>query len=192
MRSSFSHHALSPEPLCMSRSVHPEPSRGCFRVCVCMHVCWSLQVLLVMCFSVSRRLCAASLKENSLEWTSQTYKGCQDPEHTLQQEPSLLILKWEATLVSSQFRPTTTHKSIPELSASVGPAGRSQWRHWNGERKPCSYFSSPPICCDQRAPLLCDRWRPYPVTDADVPVTNCTEHVSLVLDRTEPLICLFI
>lgn len=38
MRSSFSHHALSPEPLCVLRSVHPEPSGDEEVVCVCVCV----------------------------------------------------------------------------------------------------------------------------------------------------------
>lgn len=39
MRSSFSHHALSPEPLCVLRWIHPEPSGNEEVVCVCVFVC---------------------------------------------------------------------------------------------------------------------------------------------------------
>ena len=65
MRSSFSHHALSPEPLCVLRSVHLEPSGDEEVVCasVCMHECLlvfasaSGNLLLSMCEPVSVCVC---------------------------------------------------------------------------------------------------------------------------------------
>lgn len=64
----------------------------CMHACVLVFVSASGNVLLCVCVSVSACSCVVLLKENSLERASQTYKGCQDPEHTLQQEPPLLIL----------------------------------------------------------------------------------------------------
>lgn len=85
MKNSFSHHALSPEPFCVLRSVHQGPSGIEEVVCVlrCMHACWpfasaSGNVLLRMCACT----CVVLLTENSLEGASQMCKCCQNPPHT--------------------------------------------------------------------------------------------------------------
>lgn len=60
MRSSFSHHALSPEPLCVLWSVHPVPSKDeeaeegvCVHVCACVFASASGNVLSVCLYGTA-------------------------------------------------------------------------------------------------------------------------------------------
>ena len=78
MRSSFSHHALSPEPLCVLWSVHHEPSgeEEVESVCICVSVCMLTNVLVFARVFGNVSLCVSAcvvlLTENRLEGASQT------------------------------------------------------------------------------------------------------------------------
>lgn len=73
MRSSFSHHTLSPEPLCVLRSVHPEPSGDAevvYSMCMRVSMCVRFRTRSYQC--VSAGACVVMLPENSLARASQT------------------------------------------------------------------------------------------------------------------------